>query len=81
MVISVTKDTLVKQFLIEHNIELALVVTGPLKKEDLTKLHRDLDLTTMANGDYVIFVDPPIANYEGIRGWLWANDTLMDISH
>lgn len=80
MVISVTNNTLVKQFLLEHKVEFALVVKGPLSKDELQNLHNQLGLTSSANGDYIIFVDPPIGRYDGIRGWLWQGGTLMDIT-
>lgn len=81
MVISITNNTLLKDFLIKHEIETALIVKGPLSKAQMQDLHQKLGLVSLANGDFIIFVDPPLANYSDIRGWYWANNKLMDVTN
>jgi hypothetical protein len=78
MIVGITKDTLLKDFLIHNNFAEAFITNGPLGKDERSILWSRLGLAFMSNGDYVIFDRIP-TDLSGLRGFVWQNGGLVTI--
>lgn len=76
MIIALSNENLLEDFLYQHEIETALVITKHEKKA----VYEKLGIEIMSKGEYYIIVDPPVGSYAGIRGWMWVNGELRDLN-
>lgn len=80
MILQISIETLLTEFLTQHDYDNALIVPGPISVEERAYICKVLDIPTFrANGDYNIFTKIPVGALN-IRGWLWENRALVEIT-